>query len=56
MAMVERTMDFLFDFGEIADHTIGVQLLRTAINHDYPVMTVDIRAFTFIRELQTMGA
>ena len=40
---------------EVGYHTIGVQLFRTAVYGDNPVVSVQMRAFAFVRKFQPVS-
>ena len=46
MLMVKHAMDFFLDMLEVADHAIGIECTRLAIDGHNPVMSVDILTFT----------
>ena len=53
-AVVQRFLDKPLDLAEINHHTVTVKLLRTAVNHNHPVMTVYAGTLALIVQLQTM--
>ena len=44
----------LFDVAEINHHSVGIQFFGTAIDCDYPIVTMQILTFTLIRKIQTV--
>ena len=53
--MVEFVFYHTFYVAEVGYHTVGVQLFRTAVYCDNPVVSVQMRAFAFVRKFQPMS-
>jgi hypothetical protein len=53
--MVEFVGDTSFDVGKVYYHTITIQLFGFTIDGNDPVMSMQISAFAFIGQPQTVG-
>ena len=52
--MIQTPHHSLFDMGKVHHHSICIQHLRTAINCNNPIVTMQILAFTSIRKIQAV--
>ena len=53
--MIQTLLDAAFHLSEVHHHTILVQLLRSAVNGDHPVMAVKLRALALIVDCQPVA-
>ena len=55
VGMVNLAVNQTLDFGEIAHHTIAVEIFSAAIHIDLPVVAMQVLAFALIVEIELMA-